>query len=75
FSPPQIRSAFTAPDGSFRFETLSAGDYFVLAVDPSNRMAWLDPEFFARMMRFASRVDVGWGDTQSVNLSIAAVRK
>ena len=75
FSPPQIRSAFTAPDGSFRFETLPAGDYFVLAVDPANRMAWLDPEFFARMTRFASRVDVGWGDTQSVNLSIAAVRK
>ena len=70
-----FKNTFTGNDGSYAFTGLPAGDYYVLAVDPANRMAWLDPEFFARMTRFASRVDVGWGDTQSVNLSIAAVRK
>lgn len=75
FNPPRIKTTFTANNGSFRFENLPAGDYVVLAVDTANRMAWLEPGFFARMMSLATRVTVGWSDSQSTSLSIVAVRR
>lgn len=73
FNPPNILSAFTSHDGTFRFEGLRAGDYFVVAVNPANRMAWLQPGFFNRMMPFASRITLGWQEVKTVALSLVAV--
>lgn len=73
--PTMFKNGFTANDGSYSFTGLPAGDYYVLAVEPSNRMAWLEPGFFARMAGAASRLSVGWGESQTANLSIVAVKR
>lgn len=75
FAPADMRTTSTGVDGAFRFGDLPAGDYMVVAVEPRERMAWIEPGFFGRMTPFASRVSVGWGESQSVTLSVAAVRR
>jgi hypothetical protein len=75
FNPALIRTTFTAPDGSYRFDALPAGDYYVIAVEPGRRQAWLEAGFFARMAPLASRVAPGWGDTETANLSIVVTRR
>jgi hypothetical protein len=72
-NPPLIKALSTSPDGSVRFSGLPAGDYALVAVDPSQRLAWTEPGFFGRVMPLASRISVGWGETRGASLSIAAV--
>jgi hypothetical protein len=75
FNPPNIRVADTATNGTYALDRLPAGEYFVIAIDPSHRLDWLESGFFAAAAPRAARVSVGWGETKSAALSISTVRR
>jgi hypothetical protein len=69
-TPRRIKSASTSSSGSFEMTTLPAGEYYLLAVPASQRLAWQDPEFLMRMAPAATRVRVQWGDTTAQDLRL-----
>jgi hypothetical protein len=75
FNPANIRVTDTATNGSYALTQLPAGDYFVIALEPSHRLDWLEPGFFAAAATRAARVSLGWGETKNASLTIATVRR
>jgi protocatechuate 3,4-dioxygenase beta subunit len=72
--PRRIKTARTTNDGGYRFGTLPAGEYLVVAIPGSRPDAWQAPDFFTNAERVAVRVSLGWGDTKSVDLPLATIR-
>lgn len=75
FNPPDMRSSETATSGAYTIDRLPAGEYFVIAIDPSHRLDWLESGFFAAAAPRATRVSLGWGDTKTVALALTEVRR
>lgn len=73
-SPIRMKSTPMQSNGSFRFSTLPAGDYFVAAIDRSRFATWRDPDFLATLERTASRVTLAWGRSVNQDLTITVVR-
>jgi hypothetical protein len=71
--PANFEGTRSASSGSFRLERLVEGDYYLIAVDSSQRNAWVDARFLSAAAPLASRVSLKWGDKQTVNLSLATV--
>jgi hypothetical protein len=69
-TPIRIRSVGVTTTGRYEFANLPAGEYFVVAVDASQRNAWQDPTFFQSAVGAARRVTLGWGDTKTADVSI-----
>jgi len=69
-TPIRIRSVGVTTAGRYEFANLPAGDYFVVAVDASQRSAWQDPAFFESAVRAATRVTLGWGDTKIADVGL-----
>jgi carboxypeptidase family protein len=70
---PLSRHIMTArPDqtGTFRIRGLPAGDYYIVAVDPSEQGEWFDPAYLEEHRAAASKVTVGEGETKSQNLKV-----
>jgi hypothetical protein len=63
----------TQSDGSFTFNLLRAGDYFVAALDRSQMRVWRDPEYLRNLERQATRVTLAWG--QTVNQTLTSVAR
>lgn len=74
-NPPAIRAAITDVNGDVRVERLPAGQYLVVAVEPSEVAAWLEAGFFARMAPMASRISVDWSGSADVLLSRRVVSR
>jgi protocatechuate 3,4-dioxygenase beta subunit len=72
--PRRIRTARTSNDGGYHFGTLPAGEYLIVAIPDARPDAWQGPDFFTNAERVAARVSLGWGDTKSVDLPLAAIR-
>jgi len=75
FNPPNMRVVDTNTDGTFSVNRLPAGNYLVIAVDPAQRLAWLENGFFNAAALRASQVTVGWGDSKSVSLAIVEIKR
>jgi hypothetical protein len=75
FTPRRIKTTSTSNTGMFEFKTLPAGEYFLLAVPPSQRRAWQNPDYLRRMAATATRVRVDWGETTSQDLRLAGQNK
>jgi hypothetical protein len=73
FSPARLLSTGIASDGTFRYGTLRAGEYFVIAVDASLATAWQDPKFLEAAAALATRVSLDWTDTKSLELGIKQI--
>jgi hypothetical protein len=72
-SPPRLQSAPAGSDSSFRLQ-LPAGDYFVVALDPDRSEGWQNSRFLEAASALASRVTLGWGESQTLDVRIADVR-
>jgi hypothetical protein len=68
--PPRLTSAALRSDGTYRFPTLPAGDYFVAAIERSRLGTWRDPESLAALERQASRVTLTWGQAVTQDLTV-----
>jgi len=59
------------PDGSFSFESLPPGEYYVLAADPPDDPgAWRDPEVLEKLAMQATRTRLSEGQQISVDLRL-----
>jgi hypothetical protein len=72
--PMRLRSTAVASNGAYRFASLPAGDYFIVAVDDAYADAWKDPKFLEKVSGAATRVTIGWGETKTQNVSLMPVR-
>jgi hypothetical protein len=78
----QERARWTAPfnrylfrtqagdDGGFKVSTLPAGDYYAIALDHADSAGWQDPEFLENLVRQASTVSLGAGETRTFDLKL-----
>jgi hypothetical protein len=73
FSPTRLRSVDVL-NGAFSITRLPAGDYYVLAVDSMQADDWHEPAFLERAAPLATRVTLAWGDTKTVDLTVAVVK-
>ena len=65
----------TAPaDGAFQFPALSAGEYFVAAIDRARMSHWVDPAFLGRIAPAATRISLAWGEARTVELRVVTVK-
>jgi hypothetical protein len=61
----RLRSARPANDGTFTFDALPAGDYYVAAVLDGTYSQWQDPQVLAELARTATQVRLADGDTKT----------
>jgi len=73
FDATGFRQARTDSAGGFSVQGLSAGEYFLIAVDASEYGRRLDPKFLAAASAVATRVKLEWGGTTSVSLMVQRV--
>jgi hypothetical protein len=71
--PERIQSRSADSAGAFDISGLPEGDYFVVAVDPSQHDAWTDPKFLEAASAVATRVSLKWGDKKTLDLAISKV--
>lgn len=72
-NPPRVRSIVTNNLGMYRFESLPAGAYLLVAIPDARFADWQDPAFFERAAGQATQLTVGWGETQSRELEARTV--
>jgi hypothetical protein len=66
------RTARTDASGTYRFDAVRSGEYFVIAVDSMQQWQMNDPEFLTEQQKRAIRVTVG--DTELPPLNLKVVR-
>jgi hypothetical protein len=69
-SPVRIGTALTSTTGEYRFASLPAGDYFVVAVPAARAGAWREDGFFQRVSGLATRVSLAWGREQTADVGV-----
>jgi hypothetical protein len=74
YSPLRIKAAALSTSGGYTIRGLPAGDYYLVAVDPSLVNAWQDPKFLDAASRAATRVSLNWGDSATADLRMAAIK-
>jgi hypothetical protein len=73
--PVRIQSQPATPRQTFAFDSLPAGDYFVVAVRANDDALWRNPGFFTRVRAAATAVSLGWGETKAVSLTPIDLRQ
>jgi hypothetical protein len=73
FSPAHLQASPVKNDGTFSVK-MPAGEYYVVAVDPSKAAGLYDPAFLASAVRVAETVRIGWGETRSQTVTIRTIR-
>jgi len=74
FSPVRIMAAPVAAVDGYSLRGLPAGEYFLIAVEPTDVTAWQDPAFLDRAAGRARRLTLGWGQEQVIDLPLERVR-
>jgi hypothetical protein len=73
-TPRNIATAVADTAGAYRFTSLPAGEYFLIAVDEDETLGWQDPKFLEQAQARAARVSIGWGEAKTQNLQVGRVR-
>jgi hypothetical protein len=58
----------------YRMTGVPAGEYLVIALDPTSRDGWHAPGFFEAAASLATRVTLTWGTSSELNLRIQRVQ-
>jgi hypothetical protein len=67
-NPRRLRSIRTDKDGAFQAGGLPAGDYLVIAIADEAAVNWQDPRTLQALVRLATPVKLGDGETRSLEL-------
>ena len=73
-TPGRIRTAVADTSGAYRFTSLPAGEYFLVAVEEEETFGWQDPKFLEEAQARAVRVGIGWGEAKTQALQVGRVR-
>jgi len=70
--PSSRQIATTRPDqtGMFKIRNLPAGEYYVVAVDPSEPGEWFEPTYLDQHRAGAARIALGDGDTKTQDFRV-----
>jgi hypothetical protein len=68
--PMRFQRGRSTPAGTFSLVNLPAGEYFVVALPDSTSEDWLSPASLDALAREATRVTLGTGQSQSVELRL-----
>jgi hypothetical protein len=71
--PARLRSASTSNAGRYKFTTLPAGEYCVVAVPQAQAGKWFEADFFRAALAAASRITLSWGDTSTVDMTLSTL--
>lgn len=69
-NPPRLQAAASGSDGTFRLQTLPAGEYFVAAIDAERSEAWQDAKVLEVVSASAARVTLNWGEARTLDIGI-----
>ena len=70
----RLRSTPTTSSGTYRFQSLQAGDYYIAAVPPEQAGQWRDPEKLAQLAAQAARITLAWGDVKVQSVPVVRLR-
>jgi hypothetical protein len=73
FQPARLKSVPVNNDGSYKFQNLPAGEYYLLAVDASQADEWHDPKFLEAAAKVGTRVSLAWGERKAQDLHLVTV--
>jgi hypothetical protein len=73
-TPVKLRGFPIATSGAYRYTTMSAGDYFVIAVPGEFITGWQDPAFLRKAAAQATRVHLDWGQKISQDLVMKVIK-
>lgn len=73
-APTRFRSTAMTATGTYRFDTLPAGDYVIVAVSGTPTGMWRDPERLAALERTAKRMTFTWSTQTSQDLTLGQGR-
>jgi len=74
WSPIHIGSQVTTGAGTYRFQNLPEGEYYLVAVPSSQATAWRDPKFLEAAATSATRIAVKWGEQKTQDLRVVELR-
>ena len=69
-TPSMLKGSPTSSSGSYRFQSLPAGEYYLVGVPPEQGNAWQDPAKLQRLAGQAVRVTLDWGDVKVQNVPV-----
>jgi hypothetical protein len=72
--PDRVKALATTNTGSYRFQSLPAGDYLVVAVHADLIDGWKDPSFLEKVSRLATRLTLAWNDNKTQDLRMSVVK-
>jgi hypothetical protein len=67
-SPARLKCLQVRSDGAYQFQSLPAGEYYVIAVSGEASKRFPDPEMFAALTAKATKVRLAWGEVLVENL-------
>ena len=73
-NPRRVRMNRTSKSGTYSFNGLPEGDYYVIAIGEEVAGEWQDPRFLEAMTREATRVTIAEGDKRAIDLERRGVR-
>jgi Carboxypeptidase regulatory-like domain len=73
-NPARMKGQQVTTAGEYRFQTLPAGDYFLIAVPAAEATEWMLPPFLKAAAARATRVSLTWGGTARQDLVRDTVR-
>jgi hypothetical protein len=74
WSPIHIGSQPATGAGTYRFQNLPEGEYYLVAVPSAQATAWRDPKFLEAAAPLATRVAVKWGEQKTQDLRVVEAR-
>jgi len=74
FTPRRLQGIPVAGKTGYSIDGLPAGDYFIVAVDPSMVTAWQDPKFLERAAGVATRMSLAWDESKTLDLTKVRIR-
>lgn len=73
-TPRRLRSVRTAASGDYKFNSLPAGDYYVVALSEEQAADWQDPSFLQMLTAIATHVPLSDGEQKVQDLRTKEVR-
>ncbi len=73
-TPSRFKSETVTNAMTYKIANLPAGAYCVIAVDTSQMQLWQDPALLEAASRVATKINIKWGETQTVDLRLSTIK-